>query len=170
MVEIEVIDGEAVEVLVCWCPGRARGKGRPRARLLGSGKASRVLMHTDPKDLQAEALVRAAWLTAHKGRAPLTGAVGVSIEVRVARPAGADGGGRWAYWREASATGRAVPVGKPDADNVGKSVLDALNGCAWLDDSQVSDLRVRKVWAGAGEPGGVLVRAWAVPGWVDRPR
>lgn len=33
---------------------------------------------------------------------------------------------------------------KPDADNIAKAVLDALNGVAWQDDSQVVALSVRK--------------------------
>lgn len=33
---------------------------------------------------------------------------------------------------------------KPDVDNIGKNVLDALNGIAWDDDSQVVELTVRK--------------------------
>lgn len=33
---------------------------------------------------------------------------------------------------------------KPDVDNIGKNVLDALNGIAWDDDSQVVELVVRK--------------------------
>lgn len=33
---------------------------------------------------------------------------------------------------------------KPDADNIAKSVLDALNGVAWRDDTQVVHLQVRK--------------------------
>ena len=34
---------------------------------------------------------------------------------------------------------------KPDADNVAKIVLDALNGVAWLDDAQVTSLTVVKL-------------------------
>lgn len=34
---------------------------------------------------------------------------------------------------------------KPDVDNIGKVVLDALNGVAYLDDKQVTLLRVRKM-------------------------
>ena len=34
---------------------------------------------------------------------------------------------------------------KPDADNVAKVVLDALNGVAWLDDAQVTSLTVLKL-------------------------
>lgn len=33
---------------------------------------------------------------------------------------------------------------KPDADNIGKAVLDALNGVAWADDAQVVRLAVVK--------------------------
>ena len=33
---------------------------------------------------------------------------------------------------------------KPDADNIGKAVLDALNGVAWADDSQVVQFEVVK--------------------------
>jgi Holliday junction resolvase RusA-like endonuclease len=35
-------------------------------------------------------------------------------------------------------------VHKPDADNIAKAVLDALNGVAWDDDAQVTTLLVRK--------------------------
>ena len=36
-------------------------------------------------------------------------------------------------------------VGKPDADNVAKLVMDALNGHAYEDDAQVTSLRVTKM-------------------------
>ena len=34
-----------------------------------------------------------------------------------------------------------------DVDNLAKGAIDALTGIAWLDDSQVVDLRVAKRWA-----------------------
>ncbi len=34
-----------------------------------------------------------------------------------------------------------------DVDNLAKGALDALTGIAWLDDSQVVDLRVSKRWS-----------------------
>ena len=40
---------------------------------------------------------------------------------------------------------------KPDADNIAKSIKDGLNGVAYADDSQVSDLTVRKVWGSVGK-------------------
>ena len=47
------------------------------------------------------------------------------------------------YKREAMLSGELVPLTKPDADNVLKLVLDALNGLAYLDDKQVTRLRYR---------------------------
>jgi len=39
------------------------------------------------------------------------------------------------------------PDKKPDADNIAKIVMDALNGVAYDDDKQVVDLRVAKVYS-----------------------
>lgn len=36
------------------------------------------------------------------------------------------------------------PTKKPDADNIGKVILDSLNGVAYKDDSQIIDLRIKK--------------------------
>lgn len=36
---------------------------------------------------------------------------------------------------------------RPDADNLGKLVLDALNGVAWLDDSQVFEIHIKKLYS-----------------------
>lgn len=43
------------------------------------------------------------------------------------------------YW-----AGRA-DLGKPDADNIEKLVMDALQGVAYRDDSQITDLRICKM-------------------------
>jgi len=47
-------------------------------------------------------------------------------------------------------------VSKPDVDNLAKGVLDALNGLAFKDDSQVGQLDIRKSWATACVPGVVI--------------
>lgn len=59
---------------------------------------------------------------------------------------------------------------RPDADNVGKAVLDAGNGILWHDDAQVAVLQVVKVTGTHGEAPHVTVtvsafdsEAWAVP-------
>ena len=38
------------------------------------------------------------------------------------------------------------PTTKPDLDNVAKTVLDALNGVAWRDDSEITSLTVMKTY------------------------
>ena len=37
-------------------------------------------------------------------------------------------------------------VTRPDLDNLSKSICDAMNGLCWVDDSQIVDLRVRKLY------------------------
>lgn len=39
------------------------------------------------------------------------------------------------------------PTIKPDTDNIAKSILDSLNKIAYLDDKQVVDLKVKKMYA-----------------------
>lgn len=39
---------------------------------------------------------------------------------------------------------------RPDVDNMGKAVLDALNGIAWADDAQITALNLRKRYATHG--------------------
>ena len=50
--------------------------------------------------------------------------------------------------------GRTLPTKKPDADNVMKIILDALNGVAYEDDRQIVALAIRKTY---GEKPGVRV-------------
>lgn len=52
-----------------------------------------------------------------------------------------------------------------DVDNIAKAVLDAGNGVLWLDDRQVSVLRVGKVIGSQGEAPAVMVRV--TPVWLD---
>ena len=44
-------------------------------------------------------------------------------------------------------TGEIKPVVKPDVDNVAKSILDALNGIIYLDDKQIIELDIEKIYA-----------------------
>ena len=49
--------------------------------------------------------------------------------------------------RQQKLNGEIRPTKKPDCDNVAKAILDALNGHAYHDDSQVVDLRVIKYYS-----------------------
>ena len=48
--------------------------------------------------------------------------------------------------RERKLSGVLRPTKKPDWDNIGKIISDALNGIAYHDDAQIVDVRVRKYY------------------------
>jgi len=46
--------------------------------------------------------------------------------------------------RQAKLCGLMLPTKKPDYDNIGKVICDALNGIAWHDDAQITSAHVYK--------------------------
>lgn len=52
-------------------------------------------------------------------------------------------------WSKAKKESNILHVSKPDLDNLVKTVKDALNGLAYIDDAQVCDLHVTKEYADA---------------------
>ncbi len=117
-------------------PGPPIAKGRPIASTFGG----RVRMRTPDKTLRYEAQVAifAQQAMAAAGHAPVAGPVFVQATAVFPVPAS------WSKRKQAAAlAGEVYPTGRPDADNIGKS-LDGANGIVWLDDAQIVDLRVRK--------------------------
>jgi len=53
--------------------------------------------------------------------------------------------------------GRLLPTKKPDADNIAKSICDALNGVAYADDKQIVCLTVQKRYTEPGQEPFTLV-------------
>jgi len=79
-------------------------------------------------------------------------AVAMVVELRIAVPSA------WSKARRAQAlSGQVRPVCKPDVDNVCKALLDGLTGCIWRDDTQVSELTLRRIYA---ESAGATVTVW----------
>lgn len=110
--------------------GTPIAKGRPR---FYKGRAI-----TDAKTRAAEKAMLAAWLQAVGNRAPHVGPVDVDV-VATFNPADS-----WPKWRRELAKAGLWPhLSKPDLDNLIK-VLDALNGKAWMDDSQITNVRASK--------------------------
>lgn len=113
--------------------GEPQGKERPRVTGRGT--------YTPPKTKAYEKLVQTIYKTqcgaAHFGERPLT----VSIRAYYGIPKSAA-----KRQRERMLTDKTWPTKKPDADNIAKSVLDALNGIAYRDDAQVICLDVVKHW------------------------
>jgi Holliday junction resolvase RusA-like endonuclease len=60
--------------------------------------------------------------------------------------------------RERKLQGFILPTKKPDCDNIAKTILDALNGIAYKDDSQIVSLHVYKVYGEAGKVEVILRR------------
>ena len=113
-------------------PGALRGKGRHRT--LKGGRS-----YPDPKTVWAEddvrRMVALAWTGAVKMEEPFV----VSITAFSLRP-------------KTKPKRFFVPTSKPDWDNEGKLVCDALNGIVWRDDAQIVDGRVRKRFCTAKHP------------------
>lgn len=131
-------------------PGQPVGKGRPRFRRIGKG----VQSYTPEKTKRYEADVRAeAWKTMYEnGRLAPTDkpcAVFVDAAYKVAVS--------YTKKRKAACYAQKEKPGKPDADNVVKSVMDAINNVVYRDDSQVVFATVLKRYAVEGEEPGVTV-------------
>lgn len=126
-------------------PGKPQGKGRPRFN------TTTKAVHTPEATRRYEQLIRWAYISATEaGERFHTGPVRVEIDAVFSAPTG----WRIAKKKEAHA-GLIQPECKPDCDNIAKAVLDALNGIAYKDDSQVSELAIRKRY---GEQAHVSVR------------
>lgn len=132
------------------------GKGRPRAVSV-NGRA-RVYTPTATADWEHFAAVelRAAW----EAKPPMTGPLGCEIVAVFPRTAALLRKVRGEYkhptWR--------LPHGvKPDADNIAKSVLDAVEKAGIInDDKQIALLTVGKHYAMIHEEPRVEVRIWSL--------
>ena len=75
-----------------------------------------------------------------------------------------------AYWRRPKRLGEGPREPKPlgcDIDNQAKGVLDAANGILYVDDRQVTELIVRKWYAGSRQNPGVEVTVMSAVGGTD---
>jgi Holliday junction resolvase RusA-like endonuclease len=74
---------------------------------------------------------------------PLTGPLGLSVDIQFAKPKTVAKG----YWHTSPG----------DASNIVKAIEDALNKVAWVDDRQVADSHVIKHW---GDSDRIIVSIW----------
>lgn len=111
---------------------------KARARVTRSGHA-----FTPKRTVLAEQAVRDAYLQAWAGHAPLCGPVSVTILCTFPIPKS---------WSRAKREAAKLHTIRPDLDNLCKTVTDALNGHAYVDDSQVCELRATKSYT-HGKPG-----------------
>lgn len=106
-------------------------KARPRVTVQ-NGKARG---YTPVKTQQAEWRIRTAWIAEH-GTEPMTGPLTLTLVVWRTPPTSMS--------RKRRLT--AEPTVRPDLDNFLKTLLDSLNGVAYMDDSQVVCIVARKCY------------------------
>lgn len=116
-------------------PGAPVAKGRPK--ITTQGKFARA--YTPAKTRRYEDLIRIAAAEVMQDRAPLLGAILLSVTAFVQAPKSLS-----KKARAEAMDGTRKPVTRPDADNYAKAALDGCNGILFRDDSQVTDLIVRK--------------------------
>ena len=104
-------------------------KGKERPRFSRSGKH----VYTPSKTAKAEREIRKAFIAAGGVKAPK--GVEVAVHITTVRPLPKSRPKRIESEPD---------ICRPDVDNISKAVLDALNGVAWEDDSQVTELVVGK--------------------------
>ena len=129
-----------------YLPGTPVPQSRPRFTRQGhTYKAPRTAAYAKALALAAKEVMA--------GRKPLEGAVSVIITIDLSVPAS------WPKGKRAIAlNGMVHPTSKPDLDNFIKQ-LDALNGIAWIDDSQVSVIHAAKRYA--DRPGmSIVISPW----------
>lgn len=109
-------------------PGQPTAKGRPR--MTRGGHA-----YTPAKTRNYEAFVKMCFLEKYAQETPITGPVELKVHAAFTIPKS------WSKKRKAAADHH---TSRPDLDNIVKAIKDALNGIAWVDDSQVCGLLATK--------------------------
>jgi Holliday junction resolvase RusA-like endonuclease len=118
--------------------GDPKGKGRPRFSRVGNF----TKVYTDKQTLSYEAMIATFAKQAMGGTEPLKTPVSVFLYVRLPIPQSYP-----KKRKEACLNGSEMPCKKPDIDNIAKTYLDAMNGVIFVDDTQVIDLHVKKLYA-----------------------
>lgn len=113
-------------------PGEPQGKGRPR---FGNGHA-----RTPEKTRSYEEAVRYYYLAqCHQAPFDKDAPLVVTIEAVFGLAKGDS-----TKKRQAKLCGLLRPVKRPDFDNIGKIICDALNGAAYHDDAQITTAHIIK--------------------------
>ena len=120
-------------------PGEPVAQPRHRVSTIG-GRARTYLPKSHPVHAY-KAAIRAAFIEAAGKWKTITGPVQLNVYCSFAMPAS------WSKKKRAELQG-AIHDSKPDWDNVGKAVCDALTDCGvWVDDKQVALAFVSKRWS-----------------------
>ena len=118
-------------------PGKVQAKQRPRMNL-HNGR-----VYTPQPTINYENFVKICYgdYANQKGWTPFEHAIRADIKVFMPVPK-SDSKKK----KDLKLSGKIRPTMKPDNDNIAKSVLDALNGLAYVDDKQIVELKVDKYY------------------------
>lgn len=119
-------------------PGDPKGKGRPRFSRVGKFTKT----YTDAKTRLYELKIANEAKLAMFPHEPLETPIAVYMEINVPIPSSYS-----KKRKEACLLGVEMPCKKPDADNILKGVLDAMNGIVYKDDVQVIKISVIKKYS-----------------------
>lgn len=137
---------------------RVNGEAKPAGskRFVGVTKAGKgILTDANPhaKDWKARVAYTAAEKWKHAGHTgPLEGPVKLTIRFFVNRPV--------AHWNSKGKVKPAAPqrpVRRPDLLKLARAIEDSLSGILYVDDSQIVEETLEKVWACPHSPEGVIV-------------
>jgi Holliday junction resolvase RusA-like endonuclease len=125
-------------------PGEPVAQGRQRHRIVRTNTGREFVQNYQPAKSKNWKAV-AAWLMAREmdSRPPFAGPVTLDVVAYFTCP--------HSQWRKRTPLGRRWHGKRPDFDNVGKAICDAAKGVLYLDDSQICDVRMRKIIAAQGE-------------------
>lgn len=122
-------------------PGKPQGKAR--ARTFYNPKTKGMSSVTPEKTVLYENLVATCYMqAAGEQRFSDEGYLLVRIQAFFEPPKSVS-----KKTRAEMLSGKILPAKKPDIDNITKAVLDALNGVAYKDDTQVIETHVRKQYS-----------------------
>lgn len=115
-------------------PIKPQGKARPRVTRRGA--------YTPQKTKDYENLVKYSFLSRYKNFEIIEGPVVASITAYFPLVKSMSKANQ-----KDALSGVLMPTKKPDIDNIAKAILDALNGFAYYDDSQVVELHINKKYS-----------------------
>ncbi len=121
-------------------PGSPKGQGRPRSHIVKTRDGRQfIAVYKDAASRTYEEALALTAKTVMKSRPPLEGPLVVEVDAIFAVPPS------WSMkQRDAALAGVVRPIGRPDIDNVLKSVLDGLANVVFRNDSQIVLATVEK--------------------------
>lgn len=130
-------------MIIVELPGAPIGKGRPRVRVV-TPKQGPAFAHfyPEPETAAFEKAFKMLARAVMRSRPPLEGPLIAVVTASVPVPKS------WSMKkRDAALAGAIRPTGKPDGDNYLKIACDACNEILYLDDAQLVDKRVIKIYS-----------------------